>query len=294
MDIRYFESLISIVEQGSIARAARAQNLTAAAVGQRIAALERHFKVPLLNRSGHKATPTENCLNLLAGAHQIVNEFNALNEKMQIETSTIAGRVVLGAISSAMVGLLPNPIHHLAEVTPDLILKIKPGTSKSLLADLNARNIDAAIIAQPPWKLPLGLKSTSLRVEPLVLLSYRARGDSIRDKLEKNPYICYDSESWGGLRAMQFLRDQKIRIEPIYELDTLETIEKLVLKGMGVSLAPFWAGLDLNQPGLEAEIIEGEGYARKVILASPENSPRNRLIESVTAALKLDYGSNPK
>ena len=45
MDIRYLESLITIVELGSIARAAHAQNLTPAAVGQRIHAIEKNFKI---------------------------------------------------------------------------------------------------------------------------------------------------------------------------------------------------------------------------------------------------------
>jgi hypothetical protein len=49
MDIRCFESLIIVAELGSIARAARAQNLTAAAVGQRIAILEQHYDTELLS-----------------------------------------------------------------------------------------------------------------------------------------------------------------------------------------------------------------------------------------------------
>ena len=68
MDIRYLESLISIIELGSIARAARAQNLTPAAVGQRIATLEKLFDIALLDRSTHRAVPTEACIRLLPRA----------------------------------------------------------------------------------------------------------------------------------------------------------------------------------------------------------------------------------
>ncbi len=85
MDIRYLESLISIAELGSIAGAARAQNLTPAAVGQRIAILEKHFAVALLNRSTHKAIPTQACLNLLPKARQIVSDFYRMSA--EVETS---------------------------------------------------------------------------------------------------------------------------------------------------------------------------------------------------------------
>ncbi|WP_305417582.1 LysR family transcriptional regulator [Photobacterium leiognathi] len=44
MDTRFLETLITVVEQGSIAAAAREQLLTPAAVSQRIQSLEREFK----------------------------------------------------------------------------------------------------------------------------------------------------------------------------------------------------------------------------------------------------------
>lgn len=284
MDIRYLESLISIAELGSIAGAARAQNLTPAAVGQRIAILEKHFAVALLNRSTHKAIPTQACLNLLPKARQIVSDFYRMSA--EVETSGLAGKFHLGSISTALTGILPGTIRQLAEVAPKLVLQIKPGTSNSLFDDLSERKLDAAIIALPPYELPRNFSIEVLRSEPLVLLSRKAIGNSAREKLEQNPYICYDAQSWGGLKAFQFLKDRKIRIEPFYELDALEAIEKLVLQGMGVSLIPQWAGLDLDQPGLDVEIINNQRYCRKVVLITPGDSSRRPVIDALLLALK--------
>jgi len=284
VDIRYLESLISVAEQGSIASAARAQNLTPAAVGQRIALLEQHFGTALLNRNAHRAMPTEACLDLLPRARHIVEEFYRLGA--DVATSGLSGKFHLGAISTALTGLLPGTIRQLAEVAPKLVLQIKPGTSNSLFADLGERRIDAAIIVLPPYALPRGYTSELLRIEPLVLLSHNARGHTAREKLMRNPYICYDSQSWGGLKAFQYLQDRKIRIEPFYELDALEAIEKLVLQGMGVSLVPRWTGLDLDRPGLDAEIIRNQRYSRKVVLVTPRNSAHRPVIEALQQALK--------
>jgi molybdenum-dependent DNA-binding transcriptional regulator ModE len=55
MDIRYIESLICVADLGSISQAATAQGLTPAAIGQRIASLEKHFGVLLLDRTSHRA-----------------------------------------------------------------------------------------------------------------------------------------------------------------------------------------------------------------------------------------------
>jgi len=284
MDIRYLDSLIAVVEFGSIAQAARSQNLTAAAVGQRILAREKHFNTELLNRSTHKATPTEACLNLLPRARHIVNEFYAMNA--DIDHSGLNGKFHLGAISTALTGILPAAINQLALSAPGLLLQIKPGTSNSLFADLTEQRIDAAIIALPPYTLPSTYRYTALRDEPLVLISNQPKGKSIREKLEQNPYICYDSQSWGGLKARQFLKDKKIIIEPYYELDALETIEKLVQQGMGVSLVPQWAGLDVSSANLESEIIRPNRYSRRVVLVSQANSPRKRIVDALGHALQ--------
>ena len=284
LDIRYLESLISVAEQGSIAGAARAQNLTPAAVGQRIALLEQHFGTALLNRSAHRAMPTEACLDLLPRARHIIEEFYRLGG--DVGTSGLSGKFHIGAISTALTGLLPGAIRQLAEVAPKLVLQIKPGTSNSLFADLGEHRIDAAIIVLPPYALPRSYNSELLRVEPLVLLSNNARGRSSREKLMRNPYICYDSQSWGGLKAFQYLKDRKIHIEPFYELDALEAIEKLVLQGMGVSLVPHWTGLDLDRPGLDVEIIRNQRYSRKLVLVTPRNSVHQPVIEALQHALK--------
>jgi len=283
VDIRYLESLISVAELGSIAAAARAQNLTPAAVGQRIAILEKHFGTALLNRNIHKAVPTEACLNLLPRARQIVSEFQHMST--EIESSGLVGKFHLGAISTALTGILPGTIRQLTQVAPKLVLQIKPGTSNSLFSDLAERRIDAAIIALPPNALPRSFSVELLRNEPLVLLSRNASGKSARAKLEQNPYICYDAQSWGGLKAFQYLKNNKIRIEPFYELDALEAIEKLVLQGMGVSLVPQWAGLDLDRPGLEADIIRDQRYCRKVVLVTPKDSARQPVIDALHEAL---------
>jgi DNA-binding transcriptional LysR family regulator len=245
----------------------------------------------LLNRSTHKALPTEACLNLLPRARQIVNEFYRMSA--EIDSSGLSGKFHLGAISTALTGILPGTIRQLAQVAPKLLLQIRPGTSNSLFADLSEHRIDAAIIALPPYALPRSYDIEVLRVEPLVLLSHNARGTNTREKLTQNPYICYDAQSWGGLKAFQYLKDRKIGIEPFYELDALEAIEKLVRQGMGVSLVPRWAGLDLERPGLDVDIIRNRRYCRQVVLVTPGDSARQPVIKALQRALAFDEANQP-
>ena len=284
MDIRYFESLIAVAESGSIARAARAQNLTAAAVGQRIAILEEHFGKTLLDRTSRRARPTEACARLLPRAQQLVRDFYELGAIL--EPAGLSGRFSLGAIPTALTGVLPGAIRQLAEMAPKLVLDIKPGTSEGLLNDLGDRHLDAVIVALPPFKLPRRFAVEIVRVESLVLLSKKGLRGSARQKLEKNPYICFDSKSWSGVGAMKYLKDEKIRIEPFYELDALEPIEKLVIEGMGVSLLPHWEGLNPRKPGLKLDPIKDDCYARKLALITRTESTSPPIVEALRSALK--------
>ncbi len=290
MDIRYFESLISVAELGSIARAARVHQITPAAVGQRIATLEKHFNTPLLDRASRKATPTEACIKLLPHARQIVSDFHDMSVKLT--PSDLAGKFKLGAVSTALTGILPATIRQLAKIAPKVILQVQPGTSNSLFQKLSEHKVDAAIIALPPYELPRRYTVELLRDEPLLLISKNANGNTIREKLEKNPYICYDSKSWGGIKAARYLKDEKIPIEPIYELDALEAIEELVMQGMGVSLVPAWLGLEHRKNKFETEVIETDRYRRKLALVTFKENTRSQVIQRLIDALKESLKSH--
>lgn len=289
VDTRYFESLIKVAELGSIARAARAQNLTAAAVGQRIQALEKHFNIALLHRNSHKASPTDACYRLLPKAKSLLQEFRSMNAS--IEPEGLSGQFHIGSISTVLSGFLPMAIRQLSNIAPKLVLQIKPGVSTSLFTDLSDGKLDAAIINLPPYPLPQRFKIELLRKEPLLLISNQARGKTVREKLQQNPYICYDSHSWGGLKALQFLTDKKIDVKTFCELDSLEAIEKLVQQNVGVSLVPRWSGLDLGKAGLDFDVIETERYTRKVVFVYPKDCQRPRITDIMGDTLRSTASS---
>ncbi len=267
MDIRFLESLIAVVDTGSIAGAARLQYLTAAAVSQRIQSLEKDLDCELLSRSGHAAKPTETCLNLMPRARKLVREAEAL--KGDVDESALAGTLRIGAISTALTGLLPLVLRRLVEAAPKVVAQITPGTSKTLFDDLLSGALDAAILVEPPFALPKSLTLQNIRQEPLLLLSKATHGRSLHQILSTEPYICYDSKSWGGRVAERYLTDNRLFPVTLCELDALETIQILVEKELGVSLVPYWSGLQPEIKKLTVHLIENERYLRRIVLVTP-------------------------
>jgi DNA-binding transcriptional LysR family regulator len=103
--------------------------------------------------------------------------------------------------------------------------------------------------------------------------------------LTTEPYICYDSRSWGGWLAERYLTDNGLQPVTLCELDALEAIHILVAKGMGVSLVPNWAGQQSEQNQLTATLIEGDRYLRRLVLLTPSQPQRPKVIEKLRTAL---------
>ena len=287
MDIRYLESLIPVVEQGSIVGAAKSQRLTAAAVGQRITLVEEHFGVALLDRSSRRATPSEACVRLLPQVRKLVADFHELGA--HLGSVGLTGRFSLGTISSVLTEVLPKAVRRLARTAPNLALDIKPGTSESVFRDLSERVTHAAVMALPPFDLPDRFSVEIIRKEPLVLLSRQDAAKTRRERLENNPYICFDSKSWAGGGAVKFLQDEGIKIDPFYDLDALEPIGKLVQEGMGVSLVPYWSGLDPAAADLRLDVIRNERYCRRIALVTPKDTTRPQAVQALRTALLSDF-----
>lgn len=283
MDTRYLKSLITVVECGSIAHAARIEGLTAAAISQRILALERQLGFELLSRVGHAAKPSQACLGLLPRARRIVREVALLAG--DADGAGLTGQLRIGAISTVLTGLMPEALRALTVSAPGLTPVIVPGTSRSLYQALLSGEVDAAILVAPPFELPKALQAVSLRKEPLVFLSKEKSSISIPAQLMSQPYIRYDPDAWGGRYAEQYLADQGLKPTPMVDLDALETIAMLVTGGMGVSLVPYWSGFEQWGHQCAVSQIGNDRYDREIALISLAQTDRPNMISALCAAL---------
>ncbi|POA22637.1 MULTISPECIES: LysR family transcriptional regulator [unclassified Pseudomonas] len=264
MDVRFLKSLVAVVETGSIAAAARRESRTAAAISQRVQALERLLGCTLLLRTAHAARPSDQCLLILPKIRAIIELAQDLQS--DLHPDGVAGELTIGAISTALTGVLPTLIERLALTAPDLKLKITPGDSKSLYEKVLAGELDAAILVRPPFQPPKALALVVLKVEPLILVAPAAyAGQSLETLLRVHPFIRYDARSWGGQIAQRYLDEHAIEPNVLCELDALETIVMLVAQGMGVSLVPQWAGMRLE--GMYVLPVEdGQRHARELVV----------------------------
>jgi len=281
MNTRFLESFVAIVESGSMAEAARRLNISPAALAKRVQALEAEIGVRLLLRSGRTAQPTEAGFAICDTIRQILRDARSL--KHLASADTLAGQLRIGVIGTAVTGILPTILDHLAREYPELDLYIVPGTSSDLYRRVIDRDLDAAIVVEPPFDLSKEFDWMLLRAESLLLIGPQtmtvteARAAQI---LRSEPFIRYDRQHWGGRLADAYLQQAGIRPRERFELDALDAIAVLVDRGLGVSLVPDWAppwpeGLQLNKAR-----IEGEAFVRRLGLLWLRNGPSARLVKA--------------
>jgi len=241
LDIRFLESLIAVVEGGSISAAARVQRLTATAISQRIRALEAEFGADLLIRSGHKAVPTKACLNLLPRARDLIFETAML--KRDFGNNALSGPFRIGAIETALSDLIPPLVKTIAQDAPNCQLSIQPGTSQQLYEMLNGGQIDMAVMVMPAFVVPKSFCMNILMSQPYVLIQNKARGPVTQNDLKQQPIILYDRQSWGGQEAWKWLSDHADTQNILCDLDALRTISAMVENDLGIALLPSWSEL---------------------------------------------------
>lgn len=240
METQFLNTFVTVVDQGSMAAAARVLNVTPAAVAQQIRTLERELGASLIARVGRTVSVTEQGSRILERARELLRSVSDL--RSVANDSAVSGELRLGACPTALAGMLPDVLARMVDAFPQINVFIKPGYSVDLYRAVEAGDLDAAVVLQAPFPLPKTCEWLLLREEPLIVLAPKSMaGRDPHELLSTQPLIRYDRNQWGGRQADDYLRAHGIVPRERFELNALNAIAVMVDRGLGVSLVPDWA-----------------------------------------------------
>lgn len=233
--LRYFAAL---AQHGHFGRAAEACAISQPALSVQVRELEAILGAPLVERGTRRIRLTELGTALADRAHDILRAVDDLGELARAACGPLTGQLRLGVIPTVAPYLLPALIKALAAAHPALDLRPREAVTRTLLDDLTAARLDAAVVALPVGEP--GLVETPLLTEDFVLV--RPATD------EGRPVPGPEA-----LRTMRLLlleeghcfRDQAIAfcsggaaLRELMEGSTLSTLVQMVGAGIGVTLIP--------------------------------------------------------
>ena len=175
--------------------------LTQSAVSAQIRALERSVGVELFKRTP-RAHLNEVGRQAVRTAEQILALFDGIGQG-----DSPRGRLRIGAVNTAQTGLLPEVLKRLAEQAPHIEPQVVPGVSLHLLDQVDAAELDLAILIRPPFNLPRGLSAQRVERQPFVLIAPpQCTTTDALELLRTQPFIRYDHVSFGGRLVGDFPR----------------------------------------------------------------------------------------
>lgn len=233
--LRYFEAL---AQHGHFGRAAEACAISQPALSVQVRELEAILGAPLVERGPRRIRLTSLGETLAVRARDILRSVDDLGELARAASGPLAGQLRLGVIPTVAPYLLPAIIKALARHHPGLDLRPREAVTRTLIADLSAARLDAAVVALPISEP--GLVEAPLFTEEFVLVRPLTDAGSPVPGPE-------------ALRAMRLLlleeghcfRDQAIAFcaagaapRELMEGSSLSTLVQMVGAGIGVTLIP--------------------------------------------------------
>lgn len=237
MDTKFLSTFVAIVENGSMAAAARQLNITPTAVAQQIRTLERHLDAPLFKRAGRTVAVTEAGARILERSRILLGDLADL--KAVAVDDSVGGELRLGAGGTAMTGVVPDILARTIKKFPKISIFLRTGMSFDLHRAVENGELDAAFVLEAPFTLHKTCCWRLLREEPLVVLAPQSMAQrDPHELLATQPLIRYDRNWWGGHLADDYLREAGITPIERFELNSLHAIAIMVDRGLGVSLVP--------------------------------------------------------
>ncbi|ALN17164.1 LysR family transcriptional regulator [Ectopseudomonas mendocina] len=275
--LRELKTFVTVARHGTFAAAGQRVGLTQSAVSAQMRVLEQNLGVRLFDRSGRSAVLSAGGRHALPLAEQILG----LYAQMAVPTALAEwqGELKIGAIATVQTGLLPEALVRFRTQAARVELKLVPGVSLDLLGQVDAGELDLAVLIRPPFELPKELMQVPLAREPFVLIVPPGLpGDDPLQLLREQPFVRYDRRSFGGRQVERFLREQRLTPREALELDELEAIVRMVECGLGVSLIPR-AGLWCNRPQ-ELRVLElGELTFHRELVATLRRAQRQPALD---------------
>lgn len=270
MELRQLRYFVKIIEHGSLGRAALELEVGVSALSQQIAKLESELCTRLLNRSSTGVTPTSAGMAFLHHAQLSLRQ--AENAILAAHRGRMSGYVTVGLPPTTATVLALPLINAMRERYPDIQLHLVEMLSGHLAAQLNARQIDLAILFQleggKRWSVTPLLDEKLFVISPPQLPQAPSCSSVQLADLGQLPLVMPSAQH--GLRSTLMAAFERFGLVPniIMEVDGLAVLMNAVRAGHAATIQPGAAAALKGENGLCVAQISDAHVGRRNLLAT--------------------------
>ncbi len=291
MTLRELQYLIVLNRTRHFGQAAEACFVTQPTLSTQIRKLEEELDVQLFERDQRHVFPTQVGEMIVKRAVRIMHEVEQIRETARSASDPESGTLKLGIFSTLAPYLLPHIVPDIRRQYPNLQLLLVEEKTDNLLSQLEAGELDCAILAEPVDDP--SLHSTHLFEEPFVL----AVPDS--DPLAHKPRIQMSDLANRELLLLEeghCLRQQALDVcalaqtteRPDFRATSLETLRQMVVAEVGITLLPL---LSIQPPvspqkGLTLRAFDDDAPSRKLSFYWRSTVARTEFLKSIAELIR--------
>jgi len=300
LKLRDLHILLTVVQRGSMAKAAAALTISQPAVSKAIADMEHTLGLRLLDRSRNGIEPTAYGRALVRRGLAIFDELKLGVEELAFLSDPTAGELRIGSTESIAAGLLPAVIERFSREYPRVHLDVAQAVMSTLhYRELRERSIDLLLGRIPTPFAEDDLQADVVYDDQVVVVAGRqskwARSRRLKlTDLTGEPWILPPADTLPGSLARELFRagGAEMPRAPITTL-SIQLCCRLVASGRFVATLPTsilrFGGRDLSLKVLPIQLPVQPRPVAVVILKNRMLSPVAKLfIECVRRLVRPD------
>lgn len=292
ISFRQLQYFVAVCEEGSISKAAGRENCTQPALSTQIRNLEEVIGSKLFERSVVGVLPTTAGKRFYRHALAILRSLRMAEHEMAKGNDQILGTVRAGLIPSVVRGILPSFLPRFVERHPAIELCITEAFSGTLTGWLLARELDLAVVVEPPAHD--GLVTERMAEGPAMLITGKAAG------LAAGPVRLSDLPPLKmvlpghrhGLRAIidRSIWARSLRVVRILEMDSVPGMITFVRASDWATILPSAAVMrDLGDPDLVLNPITDPQFQCNLYIAHLAQFPPGPAAQQFVEALRSEF-----
>lgn len=248
MDVRDYEYIVAIAEQGSISRAAEQLFITQSALTRFLQRTERQLGIALFTKKGNQFLLTEAGRQYVETGHQIIRLDRKLEAQLAKELMGQKKQIRLGYGMGRSNDVLEEILPAFYEKHPDICVYASADTSRRQMASLERGELDLAIVTNiervPGYQyLPVERTCLSLAVpehSPLLEEAREREGYPYpvieRERLNGQRFIMLRATTNSGNLVREWLRRYGVTPKIVLEVSDVRSMIDAVESNLGVAM----------------------------------------------------------
>ena len=285
MNLSQLRTLVAISDAGAFSSAADKLFVTPSAISHQMRDLEQELGVELFDRASRPPRLNAHGHAVVERGREVLARFDLLVELAR-SPGEIGGRLMLGCVSGVSSDLVPRALARLRASHPSVQVSIEEGLSDALASRVRKRELDAAIITELPDEEP-ELKSLLITEEAMMVVAPPdCRLTDWREIIEALPFIRLNRNAGMGMVIDRALREYRLQVNEVMELDSSETVVGMARAGIGAGVVPVGRLRRVPVGEVVAVPFGKPRIMRRVVLIERSNNPRSDLSQLVYDAVR--------